>query len=145
MTSRWSIARTQVFWYLSRAPFTKLFCHGFFIRISNIYSVILYSKEYTYFLFFFLKEQLQTWDMTLKQLHNQVSTRVSSPFAKMVGGIIVISVCQQIWLPTAFTQLKIVNLRCQNINQEPQKSSSPLSFGQVTYIYFLISCWNWKS
>lgn len=34
--------------------------------------------------------------MTLKQWPNQIPTRVSSPFAKTVGGKIVISVCQQI-------------------------------------------------
>lgn len=34
--------------------------------------------------------------MTLKQLYNQISTHVASLFAKMVSGIEIVFVCQQI-------------------------------------------------
>lgn len=34
--------------------------------------------------------------MTLKQLHNHISTHVASLFAKIVSGIKIVFVCQQI-------------------------------------------------
>ena len=73
--------------------------------------------------------------MTQKQPRNQISIHVTYPLVKIVSDTKEISVCQHIWLTTAFRQLKIENLRCQNIKQELQKCS-PLGFGQVTFICY---------
>ena len=65
--------------------------------------------------------------MTQKQLRNQISIHATYSLVTIVSDTKETSVCQHVWLPAAFRQLKIGNLRCQNIKQELQKCS-PLGF-----------------